>query len=884
MNSFVETSKVSKKELQENPDEPQCEKQFPGMEDVSLNLVGIVTYVANEPSTKSIVFKVQVKSIKDDVLCRYHYNEYYPLLQRDMVWMDGTFETMIFEGKNQECFEVYNITARFELDLANFLADTFPQLEDSDTLKAIATKISEYSSDYYEPGPKGISDCLNHLSCSLRKNSTDIEDFTEYIYGREQFFNERVKSMKKFLAKYLSDGLKRPFQLIGVSEEEIKSISIPLYEAYAIAIENPFRIPEISMDRAINICKNHLRIDEIPPQWMACGEITRFVYRNLKKKGWTSTPIKKLEAAFPRSFEKYKDEVLANYYCLDELDHFYYSPIRRKEEVVANYIANLIKAPKNEPLIPLYAGAEPSDEQDVAIRGSLTNRISIIHGPAGTGKTKTLGHIAQTLVRAGFTPLFVAFTGIAVQRIKKSLSESDILDKCKVMTIHMAISMETTISGLNMSHVIFDEFSMVDLTLFYNFVCAFIRLKLSYVFVGDVNQLEPISYGNVMAEFLKIPISIYKLTKNYRSEAGILTMTNEIMDEERINKQIPINWYRDFPDFQFYNGGMDILTQFIKFRYNEFIPTFEDEEKQMHEFIEFRDMLTIVCPLKKTCIEINNIFQSVFMEQFPFHIIDGRKFHLYDRVMKLVNNHTIEVMNGEVGKIVEIHSDYVVAKFRENDKTLCPFFSKHRLRKTKEIKNALGILFNPYEKNESGIRVEKQSKAIIEELTELKKKFSKMVGKTFTQSDVAEFFEVSMQFPFAMFGMSGDSEFLSLSSIQLSYAVTTHKAQGDQFPICLYFVCGRYSSFISNRNVYTGMSRAKKQLILMSEGVSLINSCVLTPGRFTYENLARRINSKLPEELRMASSINDNEPVDEYANMDFGCDDFDCSDDFADYM
>lgn len=892
MEDFVETSKVSDENNHEceieyenecNYNESHFEQQFPGMGDTNMNIVGIVTYVANELSSNSIVFKVQVKSVSNDILCKYHYTEYYPLLERDMVSMDGCFDAIIFNGKNQECFSVDNMTARYEFDLANFLADTFPNLQDSESLKMLATKIGDYGRDYYAPGPEGVAECLNHLSGCLHKNSNEVEDFTEYVYGRESFFVERVKSMKKFLARYLSDGLKRPFQLLGISDDEINAICIPLYDAYKIAVENPFRIPEISMDRAIKICKNHLRIEEIPAQWTTCGEITRFVYRNLTRKGWTSTPVKKLEASFPRSFSKYRQEVCNNYQCIEELDHFYYIPIRRKEEMVANYMANLFKAPKNDPLIPIYAGAEPSEEQDNAIRGALVNRASIIHGPAGTGKTKTLGHIAQTLVRAGFVPMFVAFTGVAVQRIKKSLEECDILNKCKVMTIHMAISMQSMLTDLSVSHVIFDEFSMVDLSLFCRFICAFSRLKLSYIFTGDINQLEPISYGNVMAELLKTPIAIYKLTKNFRSEEGILTMINEVVDEERLKKQAPINWHRNFPDFQYYNGGIEMLTQFIKFQYDEFTPTFEDEEQQMYEFLEYRDKLTIVCPYKKICAEVNDIFQSIFMEQFPFQMIDGRKFHLYDRVMKLVNNYSIEVMNGEVGRVTEIHPDYIVVQFRENDKTSCPFFSKHRLKKTKEIKNALGVSFTPYEKDENGTKIEKQSKAITEELTKLKEKFSKMVGKTFNQADVAAFFDVAIQFPFAMFGMSGESEFLSLSSIQLAYAVTTHKSQGDQFLICLFFLCGIYSSFVSYRNIYTGLSRAKKRLILMSEGESLINSATLTPGKFTYENLARRINSKLPEELRIAIPVSD-EPVDEFADMDFDGDDFDTFDDFAAYM
>ena len=829
---------------------------------ISMKIQGIVTSVVDDTAFNRIFFTVAVTGVKNDILAEYEYSKYYPIRKKDKVYMEGAYGMIIFNHINQKCFQVANITARYEMNLTNFLADTFPALENTQALHFLAGKIIDYAEMFYD----SVTQCLGSLASS-RSREKDIDDFTRAIYGEDSNFEGKLKLIKKFLLEYRNNGLRRPLQLLEISDKEIDNLTIPLDKAYATIVVNPYMCPEVSLDIASNICINHIRYDEIPEEWERCGEMNRFIYKKLKESKWTSVPTEKVRSAFLKYFDTYKDALLKKYFIVEHLGHLYYEPIKQKEDVISAYIAGRIKAGKNQPLVPLYDGIEPSEEQDIAIRAALENKITVITGAAGTGKTTVLGHIGKTLLRNDKIPLYTAFTGVAVKRIKVSLKKQGILDRCKVMTIHRAIALQASFDELVMSHVIFDEFSMVDFQLFYSFVNTFARKDLSYIFVGDVNQIEPISYGTIMRQLFKTPISIHRLTHNFRSETGILNIIDQVVDPVRINSQKMVNWHQLSSDYEFHIGDICLLRQYINFQYSQF------EGDSDEEFIRYRDLLTIVVPYNKVRDEVNKIFQEIFMENFEFIVIDGVKFHLYDRVMKLVNDYNADVMNGEVGNICEIQEDYVVVKFLDVvDGTfkLCPFFSKHALKRIREKMKQLQIEYSPFTKNEFGISVEKSMEVIQAELAEIRES-----KRNFP--DIDDFFRVAINFPFAVFEKSGNDEFMSIKSLTLAYAVTTNKSQGDQYPVCVYFLSGPITRFVTFRNLYTGLSRAEKKLVIITESRELLNAASLNTGYYTYENLAVQINNRLPEEMRV--QIVDEVVPTNRDECDFGdCCDIDYSD------
>lgn len=63
-----------------------------------------------------------------------------------------------------------------------------------------------------------------------------------------------------------------------------------------------------------------------------------------------------------------------------------------------------------------------------------------------------------------------------------------------------------------------------------------------------------------------------------------------------------------------------------------------------------------------------------------------------------------------------------------------------------------------------------------------------------------------------------------LSMIKHAYAITIHKSQGSEFPHVIIPVCHSYNKMLYNKLIYTGVSRAKKSLIVLGEKESYINA------------------------------------------------------------
>lgn len=882
-------SKSKKKETTEQislmniEKETKIAKSIDGVDDLEMEMEGIVSYSCD--SNGAIFFKLRTESFKDcEILCRYHHS--IPIRKYDRAMVSGIFGYEIFDGRNQQCFICDEVSAFYYFDLNNFLISQFPDIGDQSKLHSLAERIVQYSEEMYHPeeGIFAVIECFDDLSKNLDKDNGDIDNFCEAVYGDPDKYRTKVR---KFLMGYVNEALKRPLQLLGITDKEIESIShdMSLSKAYKIVRENPYRIPVIKLDIAERICKNILRMEKIPIDWIDCGIINREVYNRLKVNHWTSVPLSKMERMFPSSFTRLRETLYNEYFCSEDFGSVYYEPWRKKEENIAKFIAGLIKGKKNDALIPIYPGFIPSEEQDHAIQRALIERISIITGGAGTGKTQIEGELCRAIINAGYVPLCVAYTGSAVQQIKESLEDAHVYDQCKVMTIHMACIQSILLQGLNIKYIIFDEASMIDGSLFAWFINCFSFVSdITIIIVGDCKQLAPMSYCNVMEQLMKTSIPIFHLTTNYRSEKGILNITNLIVDEERHQKQEIIDWTSHITDdFQYITGNQDVLNSYIAFLYEEFFENCEKEEDEevMEDLIKYRDEITVISPYKRIVQDTNLVFQSIFMENFDHVVIDGKKYHLYDRVMKLKNNYTISVMNGEVGIITEIRQDYVVVRFRKTQPVYCPFFSRDGLRKVKTMKKLID--YSPFSTEEG--RIENKSMELItEELQDLREKFLRMnlLDKGVSPDTINEFFDIGIMYPYAVFGLKEEkTEFLSLNVIDLAYAQTTRKSQGKGFIHTIFVVFEPYTSFVTRGQVYVGKSRAKKRLTTISESESLINSCVLTPDRYVYDNLAVRINSKLPPELKVEIEepeyYDDNDIIDD--GVDFNCIDFGIDDD-----
>lgn len=57
----------------------------------------------------------------------------------------------------------------------------------------------------------------------------------------------------------------------------------------------------------------------------------------------------------------------------------------------------------------------------------------------------------------------------------------------------------------------------------------------------------------------------------------------------------------------------------------------------------------------------------------------------------------------------------------------------------------------------------------------------------------------------------------NVKDIELAYAITVHSSQGCEFPCCIFPVSSTYGPMLTKPLYYTGITRAKKNLVLIGD-------------------------------------------------------------------
>lgn len=195
-------------------------------------------------------------------------------------------------------------------------------------------------------------------------------------------------------------------------------------------------------------------------------------------------------------------------------------------------------------------GIRLSGKQAEAVTKAFANRISIITGGPGTGKTmteKVLLYIHNKL--DGGTVILVAPTGRASRRMAESTGFED------AFTMHSAMGLmndeipEDTVEMLDADFIMADEFSMVDMRLGYEFFSR-IRPGTRLVLIGDINQLPSVGPGSVFRELIQckvIPVTVLDMVFR-QEENGRIAMN--------AHRMLQNNAAMDYgSDFMFYKAA-----------------------------------------------------------------------------------------------------------------------------------------------------------------------------------------------------------------------------------------------------------------------------------------------------------------------------------------
>lgn len=339
------------------------------------------------------------------------------------------------------------------------------------------------------------------------------------------------------------------------------------------------------------------------------------------------------------------------------LPYIYYSEVN-----ISNKINQLISMPKSkvnhDKINTLIADFETMNsfkfakEQKEAILSALTNRVSIITGGPGTGKTtiiKAILHLYCAL--NGFSPyddeaynkiLLCAPTGKASKRMFEQTT-------FKASTIHKALGYNfenefifNKENQLPYRLIIVDEVSMIDTILAANLLDA-VSVNATVVFVGDAFQLPSIAPGAILSDLIDsnaIPTTYLKTIYRQGHTSNIVRLADMVKEG-----LFDINLFNSSDDLLYIpTKGIETLR-----KVNELIANYQQLGYSLEEDIQ------ILAPMYKGNIGIDALNLSIsdsFNTTYTFTV--NHKDRIYkqgDKVIQLTNSKELRLMNGDVGII-----------------------------------------------------------------------------------------------------------------------------------------------------------------------------------------------------------------------------------------
>ncbi len=297
------------------------------------------------------------------------------------------------------------------------------------------------------------------------------------------------------------------------------------------------------------------------------------------------------------------------------------------------------------------------EQQRNAVITALTNKVTIITGGPGTGKTTLVKALIMASEIMGIKVVLTAPTGRATKRLEEVTNR-------KAFTIHRLLEyspkkegtfMKNSSNPIKADMVIVDEASMVDIILFYYLLKA-IPLYSSLVFVGDVDQLPSVGPGNVLKGLISSEVfPVIKLSKIHRQaqDSHIIINAHRVMEGK-----MPLNHEKKPPekaDFYFIrkNSQEEILSTIVSLC-KERIPS-------AFGFHPLRD-IQVITPMNRGILgtyNLNRVLQDILNPDFQNLQVEkgGKRFRKNDKVMQIKNNYEKNVFNGDIGRVVLIDQE-----------------------------------------------------------------------------------------------------------------------------------------------------------------------------------------------------------------------------------
>ena len=434
---------------------------------------------------------------------------------------------------------------------------------------------------------------------------------------------------------------------------------------------------------------------------------------------------------------KKKKYFLKEYYDYEEEIADALEMISRHSKTRVSNFDDLIAA------VQLEYDVKYNSDQKKAIKNALTNRVSIITGGPGTGKTTIINSIVKLYVRIHNLNYKEVINDIALLaptgRAAKKMSDSTGLP---AMTIHRYLKWnkeknEFQINEYNKNYhklIIVDETSMIDTYLFASLLKG-IGHNITLVLVGDSNQLPSVGPGLILNDLIDSDMFTHTtLEQIYRQSDNsyIPILAKEIKEHD-----LSSEFTKQTDDYNFLHAsGLTIKEMIRKI-------CVMSKEKGLTE-----EEIQVLAPMYRGENGIDNLnvlLQDIFnpkSKEKRETKVGDIIYRVGDKVLQLVNDPDNNIFNGDIGYI-----------------------------------SSIGTIMGS--KNKDVFTINFDGNEI-----------------QYTRED--------------------------LINIKHAYAITIHKSQGSEFAHVIMPVSKAYYKMLYNKLIYTGVSRAKKSLIIIGEEESLV--------------------------------------------------------------
>ena len=328
----------------------------------------------------------------------------------------------------------------------------------------------------------------------------------------------------------------------------------------------------------------------------------------------------------------------------------------RIEEEMAEKLTKIVNCEASSPINTELltdafktAGYEPTTCQVKGIN-ILSNKVSVIAGLPGTGKTSLVKGLVETLYndnQAEF--IIISPTGTSAMRLSE-------VTGFEAKTIHSALGFNPSLNSfskcadnpLDVDWVIIDESSMIDIYLGKALIEA-IPDTASVVFFGDIDQIASIKEGAVLKDLFDALPSVRMITTKRFDKDGIIKFCHAICNGKVLYDNLnglKVNIAKNENDLETWvkEAVLNILNI---------------SKKQSFEKVQ------ILAPQYAGAAGIDAINEycreHLFADETPIEITYGtkkNKFHIGSKVLIKVNMPEKGIYNGDIGFIQSYPGSY----------------------------------------------------------------------------------------------------------------------------------------------------------------------------------------------------------------------------------